>query len=90
MIFKAFLFGFLINYVSRNVSIRDTANTDNILCLVRSQSSAAGTVVNQSEYVSKPSWLTGNMTLGVYTAGGGGTPQEADFIFKEVSLYHKT
>lgn len=43
-------------------------------------------VVNQSEYVSKPSWLTGNMTLGIYTSGGNGA---ADFIFKEVALYHK-
>jgi hypothetical protein len=75
--------------VTINVSIRDTANTANVLCDVSSTTSnaAVATYTNNSAYVAKPAWFNAETVLGVYTQNGDGT---ADFGFRYIALRHKS
>lgn len=71
---------------SVTVSIRDTANTANVLATVTVPSGSVGTQVAKSVWVPKPGWFSTDRTLAVYTAGGNGT---GDVLFRNVTLNHK-
>ena len=66
------------------VEVVDASNTSNVLCSTTIVNPTANTnAVVKTTYAAKPAWLTGDVTLAVYTSGGNAA---ADFIFKEVSL----
>ncbi len=70
------------------ISIRDTSNTANVLCTATvSQAAASTTYVVKGSWTNRPSWLTGDKTLAVYTSGGDGAD---DLIFKNVKLLTRT
>lgn len=66
------------------VEIVDASNTSNVLCSTTIVNPAANTnAIVKTTYAAKPSWVTGDVTLAVYTSGGNAA---ADFIFNEVSI----
>jgi hypothetical protein len=73
---------------SLTISIRDVANTANVLATVTMSISAAiETQTAKSVYAAKPSWFTADTTLGVYTSHTGAAT--LDYIFKDVTLRHR-
>lgn len=70
------------------VTIRDTANTANILATVACAIPAViDTRAFKSTYTAKPAWFTADTTLGVYVAHTG--IATLDYIFKDVTLRHR-
>lgn len=73
---------------SLTVSVRDTANTANVLATVTiSIAAAVATQTAKSTYAAKPAWFTADTTLAVYTSHTGAAT--LDYIFKDVTLRHR-
>lgn len=67
-----------------DLSVRDTANTANVLATVSQLATGANTTfAGQGALAAKPGWCTGTQTVAVYTSGGNGA---ADYILPHLIL----